>query len=355
MLLPLVKQTLYCWAWNRIYVKANGRVPCWCDAGEPHTVIHKDLSNCDFITDIVNSIEMRRLRLTIIRDAHPYIQECDRCCCLLRQDQTRNKRYLDSDVAENVSHQAKQALQELRKTARLRGWDLGSIDRISEIQLEPSFPCNLRCPGCLHGWHPEPLKSEVPPYLLPLDWFTRIVDSIVEHAVRLERIAFVGRGEPTLNKSFPQMLNYARANLPRLTMSMDTNSTQPFKTEYLLMTWINCSIDGSTKESYDTYRRGGDFSSAIEFMRQAATKKKQLGRDCKIRWKYILFSTNSEKRLLDKAQEMAKEIGVDELDFVITACGAADGSILPFPTTVAEMTNYINNNKIFHNTIVSRS
>lgn len=357
MLLPVIEHKVHCWAWNRVYVKSNGRVPCWCDAGEPHTIVKRDFPTSDFISDIVNAPEMRQMRLTVIRDSQHYIKECEKCCCLLTQGESKNKRYQDSGIAHDVSHQATQALQEMRKTARLRNWPIGSIDKINEIQLEPSFPCNLRCPGCLHGWHPDPMGSEVGPYLFPLEWFHQMINSIQGHAVRLERIAFVGRGEPTLNKEFPQMLEYARTNLPRLVMSMDTNSTQAFKSAYLLMNWINCSIDGSTKEAYDTYRRGGNFDAAISFMRHAVEAKKSLNRSCEIRWKYILFNTTEEEDLLDRAQELAGEIGIDKLDFVITACGAADGSVTPPQrmNSLAIVKDYIDRKKIFPHTIVTRS
>jgi len=355
MLLPIVEHSIHCWAWNRVYVKSNGRVPCWCDAGERYTIVNKNFPISDFVLDIVNAPEMRQMRLTIIQDNQHYINECKKCCCLLTQGEPKNRRYRDSEIANDVSHQTFHALQEMKRTAKLRNWPMGSIDKINEIQLEPSFPCNLRCPGCLHGWHPDPIGSEVGPYLFPLEWFKQIIDSIQTHAIRLERIAFVGRGEPTLNKEFPKMLEYARENLPRLVMSMDTNATQQFKPEYLLMDWINCSIDGSTKESYDTYRKGGNFDATISFMKQAVAVKKELKKSCEIRWKYILFNTNSNTELLNLAQKIAADIGIDTLNFVITACGASDGSVKPAIVNTATVKNYIDNNRIFKNTIVSTS
>ncbi len=245
----------------------------------------------------------------------------------------------------------------LLKVNRNRNWPFGSIDKISELQLEPSFPCNLKCPGCLHGWHPEPLSTEEAPYLFPLSWFIKIIDSTIEHAVKLQRIAFVGRGEPTLNKDFPAMIRHARENVPGIVMSMDTNATQPFKEEYLLLDWINCSIDGSTKESYDAYRLEGDFGKTISFIAEAVESKKRLNKNCKIRWKYILFNTSESKELMDKAQEMSKELGVDELNFVITDCGSHDNSVLPAQNmnTLNKVNHYINNSRIFKETVVSHS
>lgn len=347
----------YCWAWNRVYVKSNGRVPCWCDAGEPHTIIKADFDKDDFIYDVVNSAQMREMRLKILTENELYIPQCDKCCCLLTQGLRKHKRYLDSPLDMEVATKASNALNIMNRVTRLRGWPMGSIDRVSEMQVEPSFPCNLRCPGCLHGWHPDAMGSEERPFFLPLEWFEKIIDSHVANAVKLDRIAFVGRGEPTLNKSFPQMLAHARAHIPSVFMSMDSNSTHPFKDDYLTLDKINCSIDGSTKEAYDTYRRGGDFNAACNFMANATAAKRRLSSKCKIRWKYILFNTTEDFYLLNKAQQMANEIGIDELDLVITACGAADGSVTPplIMNNLETVQHYIDTNKIFPNVVVSRS
>ncbi len=349
--------TIHCWAWNRIYVKSNGRVPCWCDAGETHSIIKTDFERHDFVLDVLNSAVMREMRLKIIRDGKHYIKQCHNCCCLLTQGKPQYKRYNDSNLDTNVTDKSAKAMDIMKRVSNIRGWSLGSIDTISEMQVEPSFPCNLRCPGCLHGWHPDAMGSEDRPFFLPLPWFMKIIDSLVNHAVRLKRIAFVGRGEPTLNKEFPEIIAYARANIPSVFMSMDSNSTQLFKEEYLVLDKINCSIDGSTKQSYDTYRRGGNFESALKFMSQAASAKKRLNSSCKIQWKYILFNTTEDIKLLNKAQEIASDLAIDELNFVITACGAADGSVSPplVMNTIVKVEDYIKTHKIFQNVTVSRS
>ncbi len=358
MALDTAKQhSMHCWAWNRVYVKSNGRIPCWCDTGEPHTIIKPDYTKDDFVLDVVNSEQLRQMRLTINQNNKTFIPECNSCCCLLTQGDKKHKRYADSIADLTVTNKSVRALKEMQIVAIRRKWPFGSIDRISEMQVEPSFACNLRCPGCLQGTHPNPLETEEKPYIMPYDIFTKIIDSIVNHAVKLERIAFVGRGEPTLNKNLPNIISYARANIPNLIMSMDTNSTHTFKEEYLSLNWMNCSIDGSTKESYDTYRYNGDFNSAIEFMTAAATTKALLKRSCKIRWKYILFNTTEHPSLLNKAQQMALDIGIDELNFVITATGSQDRSVTPARqmNSLNAIQAYIANNKIFPNIVVSRS
>jgi len=349
----------YCLAWNRVYVKSNGRIPCWCDAGEPHTILMADLNTQDFVTQIVNSPQMREMRLKILEQQQHYNSYCDKCCFFQEIGRGRNFRHQDHipETPHSLFKKVSTATQTMQRVAKNRGWEYGSIANISEIQLEPSFACNLRCPGCLHGWHPEPLKSEEKPYIFPYEWFTSMIDSMVMHSVNLRKFTFVGRGEPTLNKQFPDMIAQARQRMPNTIMSMDTNATQEFKDEYLLLDWINCSIDGSTEEAYNTYRYGGDFFKAIRFMRKAVYQKAIHQSTCKIIWKYILFNTTEDIELLNTAQNMARSLGIDELHFVITAVGSHDGTVTPAKTmnNFDVITDYIKTNPIFHNVLVTLS
>lgn len=354
MLLDLGQSNLYCWAWNRIYLKANGRVPCWCDFGEPHT-LSKFTIGKDFVLDITNGPKMREMRLTINGIGREYIPECKKCCCFVIQDLPTNRRYSDSKIATDAKENASSAMRYLRHIEQIRNWPLGSIDNISEIQVEPSLPCNLHCPGCPQRDKPKLLKSEGPPYLLDPTLFNKMVDDCKKHEVTIQRIQYCGKGEPTLNKSLPSMIAYAHKH--GIYQSMDTNSTHEFKDEYLLLNRMNCSIDGSDKESYNTYRRGGNFDKALEFMARATTRNKELGTNCKIRWKYILFNTTESISQLNRAQEIANQLGIDELDFVITSCGAYDGSVKPTSEfkEISLLTRYIETHKIFNNTVASRA
>lgn len=348
----------YCWAWNRVYVKANGRVPCWCDSGEQHTITHKRFDKVDFIDEIVNSKEMREMRNDILFASDYYIKQCRTCCCMIDNQRGKHFRFSDKEQPNfEPAQKTNKAVEIIQRVHNKRGWPIGSIDRIAEIQLEPSFPCNLKCPGCLQGYHENPLKTEIGPYVFPYDWFKMMIKSILDHHVKLDRIAFVGRGEPTLNNEYPNMISHARSEIPNIIMSMDTNSNQPFKKEYLQLNWINCSIDGSDQESYGRYRRGGTFTKAIEFMHNGADLKKTHGSKCKIRWKYILFNTNDSDEQLNKAQKLALDIGIDELDFVITHCGSHDRSITPSTrfTTLEQLNTYLRANKIFQMAFGSRA
>jgi len=343
----------YCWAWDKVYIKSNGRVPCWCDSGEKYTILaNKDFEKCDFVPDILNHQHMRDMRTKILLNNQYYIPECGTCCCMV--DENRGKHYrfgVDELIDDRSNHKAQAAIDYLSDVSKARNWAFGSIDKISEIQMEPSFPCNLRCGGCLQGL-PNPLKTEDPPYVLPYEWFVKIIDSIQNHDVSLGLIRFVGRGEPTLNKAYPQMLLYVNRQMPHTRLSMDTNANQDFKTEYMLLDTINCSIDGVEQSSYQQYRIGGVLDKALDFMKIGVEMNKKFESSCKIIWKYILFDVNDDYELLNQAQNMAKKFGIHELRFVLTHAGSYDGKVKPSKTfsNMQVLQAYIQANKIFDGT-----
>jgi wyosine [tRNA(Phe)-imidazoG37] synthetase (radical SAM superfamily) len=271
-------------------------------------------------------------------------------------DQGKHRRFADKEYINTVD-KTSNAIKIIERVHTKRKWPKGSIDKIAEIQLEPSFPCNLKCPGCLHGINKNPLDTEPPPYIFPYEWFQRMINSILYNDVKLNRIAFVGRGEPTLNHRLPDMIEYARSSIPNLIISMDTNSNSQFKPEYLKMNWINCSIDGSDQDSYSEYRKNGRLDKAIEFMKTGSALKRATNSSCIIRWKYILFNTNDSNEQLRLAQEIAKQSNIDELHFVLTHCGSQDGKISPSSrfNTMDDLNNYINDNRIFDRVMCSRA
>lgn len=124
-----------------------------------------------------------------------------------------------------------------------------------------------------------------------------------------------------------------------------------------MLNWMNCSIDGSDQESYGQYRRGGQFSKALEFMRAGVEMKRKEGSKVQIKWKYILFNSNDSEECLNRAQRTALNLGIDELDFIITHCGAQDNSVTPSPrfNTQEKLNQYIKNNPIFPKTLGSRA
>src|SRR4029077_3484170 len=82
---------------------------------------------------------------------------------------------------------------------------------------------------------------------------------------------------------------------------------------------VTFSIDGATQDSYVKYRQRGDFDLAIRNLRAMADEKRKAGRDLPVlNWRYILFNWNDSDAEMNRARELAADLGIDRLTWEIT-------------------------------------
>lgn len=338
----------FCRHWESLFIKASGRIPCGCDHGEPHTLITSDLEAVDFVPDVLNAPVLREMRVRTVLESQAFMEACRHCAFFTPLDPEydttdRNPHYPTLNAWDQG------AAGHLREVQARRGWPIGSIDSIGSLHLEPSLPCTLRCPGCMQGFDPGFIKREGPPFFFPETVVESILRSCRKHHVDIRRIGFGGRGEPTLSPHLPDIIRRCREAFPNVILESDSNGQHAFKDEFLMLDAIYCSIDGSTPESYSTYRIGGSFEKAMSFLRAATERKRATGSRVQIVWKYILFDTTESVELLNRAQRIALELGVDGLLFVITWMAGTNGKVFPPKkmTTLAAVEEYLQANPIF--------
>ena len=123
-----------CKHWDNVFIKANGRVPCGCDFGEPFTLGRVNLDELDFVTDVLNSQSMRDMRACTMVQFKAYIEECAKCTFFQPLDPNastdgRNPHY------KTLSRRDRRAGDELVRVQMRRGWPLGSIDWIDGLHI----------------------------------------------------------------------------------------------------------------------------------------------------------------------------------------------------------------------------
>jgi len=78
-------------------------------------------------------------------------------------------------------------------------------------------------------------------------------------------------------------------------------------------------VDGATQESYEKYRVGGTLSRVLGNMQGMLNyRKERRKRKPKIIWQYILFEWNDSEEEIQSAKEMAVDMEVDVLLWVLT-------------------------------------
>lgn len=176
------------------------------------------------------------------------------------------------------------------------------------LMIEPSNLCNLKCPLCPSG--NGTLKRQKG--MMPMERFQSIVDQIQS---RIGMLILWNQGEPFLNKSFYDMIEYATKY--KLYTMTSTNASLDLDVERIVSSGLGkviVSMDGIASETYNSYRVNGNYELVLNNLKQLVKQKKlRRSRSPYIVWQFIIMSHNEHE--IDTVKRLAKEIGVDKLEF----------------------------------------
>jgi len=190
----------------------------------------------------------------------------------------------------------------------------------SRLYIECTAACNISCEQACCA--PETgITRTRHAGMLDFELFKRVVD---EAGPSLVRIDFFNYGEAFLHKRAVEMCEYIKSRFPHIYLYSSTNGLA-FSEEQVRrlvrsgIDEVTFSIDGATAESYVKYRRRGDFDKALRNLRFATDEKRASGRDVPfINWRYILFTHNDSDAEMQRARDLAADIGVDRLCWELT-------------------------------------
>jgi radical SAM protein with 4Fe4S-binding SPASM domain len=105
--------------------------------------------------------------------------------------------------------------------------------------------------------------------------FTRIIDQMFPY-VRYLSLYYLG--EPLLCEHLPQMIRYARHHKIKVCVSSNLNILGNQQADSLIeskLDYLIVSLDGTSQESYEKYRIGGDYKKVIENVRLLIDRKNE--------------------------------------------------------------------------------
>ncbi len=176
------------------------------------------------------------------------------------------------------------------------------------IAFEPTTSCNLRCPECPSGLRSFTRATG----MLEERFFKKTIDELHRE---LTYLTFYFQGEPYLHKNFLDMVQYAVGkNIYTATSTNGhyLNDSICQKTIASGLDRLIISIDGTTQETYQQYRVGGQLEKVIEGAKNIVSWKKKLN----AKTPYIIFQflvVKPNEHQIDELKLLAKEIGVDEV------------------------------------------
>ena len=178
------------------------------------------------------------------------------------------------------------------------------------ISFEPTTSCNLKCPECPSGLR----QFTRPRGMLKKDFFKKTIDDIYKDILYL---IFYFQGEPYLNKNFLEMVSYASSK----GLYTATSTNGHFLTDEMAKKTVESgldrliiSLDGTTQEVYEQYRREGNIEKVIQGARNIVKWKKELNSKTPFVFFQFLVVKPNEHQIED-VKKLAKEVGVDEVRF----------------------------------------
>jgi len=180
----------------------------------------------------------------------------------------------------------------------------------SSIAIEPTTSCNLRCPEC-----PSGLRSFTRPTgMLQTDSFRLLIDQLYQ---KISYLTFYFQGEPYLNPQFLEMVAYASQRKIYTATSTNAHYLNDQMAKATVASGLDrliISIDGTTQDTYQSYRVGGKLATVIEGTKNVLKHRAALKSNTPhVIFQFLVVKPNEHQ--IEDAKRLAKEIGVDDIHF----------------------------------------
>jgi MoaA/NifB/PqqE/SkfB family radical SAM enzyme len=275
------------WPWSTLVMLCDGRIVCGCADPYGHRVLGDVRSSS--VRDVWAGGTISQLRQDLNAGGSKFCGDCPLKLPLKKDD-----------------------------ALVVRPIDAGPMP--SRMYIECTAACNISCTEACCA--PETgITRTRQAGMLDFDLFRRVVD---EAGASLVRIDFFNYGEAFLHKRAVEMCEYIKSAFPQIYLYTSTNGlafndAQARRLVHSGIDEVTFSVDGATPESYVKYRQRGRFDLAIANLRAMADEKRRSGRDLPfLNWRYILFKWNDSDGEMNRARELAAEIGVDRLCWELT-------------------------------------
>lgn len=176
----------------------------------------------------------------------------------------------------------------------------------SFVSIEPSSVCNLACPECAIGTH-QTLRKERG---ISLELYKKIIDEVKDYVFDVQLFF---QGEPLINKNIDEMVKIARQSRVATIISTNGMLLNADLSERLIKAGLDrliVSIDGTTQEVYEKYRKGGNLDQVLVNVKTLVELKKRLkSRFPIIECQMVVFKHNQHQ--VNEFKQLSKTIGAD--------------------------------------------
>jgi len=176
------------------------------------------------------------------------------------------------------------------------------------ISIEPTTSCNLRCPEC-----PSGLRSFTRPTgMLKQELFQSAIDQL---APTLSYLIFYFQGEPYLHPGLLEMVSYASRKGIYTATSTNAHYLSDEAAKKTVQSGLDrliISIDGTSQDTYESYRVGGKLDKVIEGTKNIVKWKRELkSKTPHVIFQFLVVKPNEHQ--IGEVNLLAKQLGVDEV------------------------------------------
>ncbi len=174
--------------------------------------------------------------------------------------------------------------------------------------MEVTNVCNLKCPFCLTG---KGISGGRDVRHMKFEEAKKILDQVGDYLYFLQVYTW---GEPLLNKDIIKIIEYAKQKNIYVMLSTNATAMTPAYNKRLLdsgIDYLMVAIDGGSKETYEIYRRGGDYDKVMANVRDLlAQRREHASGKPFVEWQFIVFRHNEHE--LEATERMAYEMGINK-------------------------------------------
>ncbi|MDD3149382.1 MAG: hypothetical protein PHV68_00980 [Candidatus Gastranaerophilales bacterium] len=180
--------------------------------------------------------------------------------------------------------------------------------RTDSVRIESCVHCQLKCPCCANA--NDRLGKAIGRGALKLEDFI----TLIENNPTIRTVELSHFGEIFLNPALLEIMKFAYEKNVTLTAhnGINLNTVKEEVLEAMVkykMSYVTCSIDGASDETYPIYRINGNFSTVIENIKKINNyKEKYDSQYPKLTWKFIIFGHNEHE--IPLARKMATDLNM---------------------------------------------
>ena len=191
---------------------------------------------------------------------------------------------------------------------------------LTQLVIEPTSLCNLRCHGCMQSRQDIPASRQG----LFLD-LKRLETWLDGHLQGLQAVRLYNYGETFLHKGAIAFAKALKSAHPALHLDIATNGLA-LDTPDKRLALVRCGLDvlyfsihGGREASIQTYMTTRfSLDAILAILADLSRLRGELGADRpELVWKYLLFAWNDSAAEIDEAMELARSAGVDRIVFAV--------------------------------------